>query len=88
MLRIQSVTNANPTWQLPGMIVASAVFWMQYVDLKDRNKHEPRKLLLLAFLLGIVASVIALLLFAACDALGLPWTEGRENYGRLVIVSW
>jgi len=65
------------TWQLLGMIMASAVFWMQYVDLKDRNKHEPRKLLLLAFLLGIVASLIALLLFAACDALGVPWTEGR-----------
>ena len=67
----------TPTWQLLGMIVASAVFWMQYVDLKDRIKHEPRKLLLLAFLLGIVASVIALLLFSACDALVLPWTEGR-----------
>jgi len=67
----------TPTWKLLGMIVASAVFWMQYVDLKDRIKHEPRKLLLLAFLLGIVASLIALLLFAACDALGVPWTEGR-----------
>src|SRR5712671_2996496 len=67
----------TPTWQLLGMIVASAVFWMQYVDLKDRIKREPRKLLRLAFLLGIVASLIALLLFAACDALGVPWTEGQ-----------
>jgi len=67
----------TPTWQLLGMIMASAVFWMQYVDLKDRIKHEPRKLLLLSFLLGIVASLIALLLFGACDALGVPGPEGR-----------
>ena len=62
------------------MIVASAVFWMQYVDLKDHIKPEPRKRLLLAFLLGIVASLIALLFFAASDALGVPRFEGRGKW--------
>jgi len=42
----------TPSWQLLGMNVPSAVFWMQYVDLKDRIKHEPRKLLLLLSCLG------------------------------------
>jgi protease PrsW len=60
------------TWQLVGMVLASALFWMQYVDLKDRLRPEPRKLLLIAFLLGIVAWLMALLFFTACDVFGLP----------------
>jgi hypothetical protein len=59
------------------MIIASAVFWMQYVDLRDSIKHEPRKLLPLAFLFGILASLIALLPFTLCDALGLTWLDGQ-----------
>jgi len=70
------------------MIVASAVFWMQYVDLKDRNKHEPRKLLLLAFLLGLSPRSSP---FCFSPRVMLSVCRGRkagENYGRLVIVSW
>jgi len=42
-------------WQLLGVILASAVFWMQYVQLKDARQPEPRKHLLMAFGLGLLA---------------------------------
>lgn len=60
------------SWQLLGAILASAVFWMQYVDLKDHRQPEPRRHLLLAFGLGIVAWGLAVLCFMALEALGLP----------------
>ena len=60
------------TWQLLGVTLASALFWMLYVDLKDRRQREPRRLLLIAFLLGIVAWGIAVLGFMALDALKVP----------------
>jgi len=60
------------TWQLLGVTLASALFWMLYVDLKDRRQPEPRRLLLIAFLLGIVAWGIAVLGFMALDILKVP----------------
>lgn len=60
------------TWQLIGVILASALFWMQYVNLKDHRQPEPRRRLVLAFVLGIVAWGIAVLAFVVLEALGLP----------------
>lgn len=59
-------------WQLLGVILASAFFWMQYVDLKDQRHSEPRRHLLIAFLLGIVAWGLAVLCLMALDTLGVP----------------
>lgn len=64
-------TSLN-SWQLMGVILASALFWMQYVDLKDRRQPEPRRRLLLAFLLGFVAWGLSVLTFTALDAVGVP----------------
>ena len=58
------------TWQLLGVICASAVFWMQYVQLKDSRKPEPRRRLFMAFGLGIVAWLLAMLASMGLDALG------------------
>ena len=60
------------TWQLLGVILASALFWFQYVDLKDRRRPEPRWRLIVAFGLGMVAWGIAVLTFIALEQLGLP----------------
>jgi len=60
------------TWQLLGVILASAVFWMQYVQLKDARQPEPRKHLLMAFGLGILAWGFTILCSLAMDAMGLP----------------
>jgi len=59
-------------WQLLGVILASAIFWMQYVQLKDARQPEPRKHLLMAFGLGIVAWGFAVLCFIAIEATGVP----------------
>ena len=60
------------TWQLLGVILASAVFWMQYVQWKDRWQPEPRKRLFVAFLLGLVAWAMAVTCFIALEAMGVP----------------
>jgi len=80
MLRLLSVPMN--TWQLLGVICASAVFWMQYVQLKDHRKPEPRRRLLMAFGLGIVAWCLTMLASIGLEALGyteiklgeVPWT--------------
>lgn len=59
-------------WQLLGVILASALFWMQYVDLKDRRQPEPRRRLLLAFALGIVAWGLCVLVYIGLEAAGVP----------------
>lgn len=65
-------------WALLCMVLAAAVFWMQYVDVKDRFYPEPRTRLLMAFGLGIVASAIAIGTFSLLDLLGMPplWSRG------------
>ena len=67
------------TWQLLGVIFASAAFWMQYVDLKDHRKPEPRHRLLTAFGLGILAWAMSVLGFMALDALDVPDVKFGEG---------
>lgn len=55
-----------------GLILISALFWMQYVQLKDRLQPEPRWRLLLAVALGACACGISVLGFMALDTLGVP----------------
>jgi RsiW-degrading membrane proteinase PrsW (M82 family) len=76
------VSASLSNWQLLGVICASAVFWMQYVQLKDSRKPEPRRRMFMAFGLGIVAWLLAMLASIGLEALGLtdikfgerPWT--------------
>jgi len=60
------------TWQLLGVILATAMLWMYYVQLKDRLQPEPRRHLLIAFGLGVLAWALAVLGSMALDALGVP----------------
>jgi RsiW-degrading membrane proteinase PrsW (M82 family) len=59
-------------WQIAGMLLAAGLFWLQYIDLKDRLQPEPRRHLLAAFALGIVSCGIALLAFWLTELLGFP----------------
>jgi RsiW-degrading membrane proteinase PrsW (M82 family) len=54
-----------------GVLVAGAVFWLAYIDLKDRARPEPRLRILLAFLLGMGAAALAIAAFRGLDALGV-----------------
>jgi RsiW-degrading membrane proteinase PrsW (M82 family) len=59
-------------WQMAGLIFASGLFWMHYVQSKDRHQPEPRRLLLAAFGLGLLACVLSILCLSGLDALGMP----------------
>ena len=59
-------------WQIIGLVLGSALFWMQYADVKDRYQPEPRGRLLLAFFLGIGAALLSLCIFGVLDMLGMP----------------
>ena len=67
------------TWQLLGVILASAFFWMHYVQVKDHRQPEPRRRLVTAFVLGIAAWALAILGFLTLDALGVPDIKFNER---------
>jgi protease PrsW len=58
-------------WALFAMVAGSAVMWLQYVDLKDHIQPEDRDRLIAAFILGVMAGVLALLTYGFLMALGL-----------------
>lgn len=59
-------------WQMLGLILTSALLWMHYVQLKDRHQPEPRRRLLIAFLLGAAACGLAALGYFLLELLGVP----------------
>lgn len=61
-----------------GMVAASALFWLVYVDLKDRAKPEPRIRLAQAFGLGALSAGAALGIFELASALGMPPVDGAD----------
>ena len=67
--------RTNGTWLLLGMVAGSSLFWMQYVDLKDHIKPEPRRRLITAFLLGLPACGLAILVFTILERFGLPGVD-------------
>jgi RsiW-degrading membrane proteinase PrsW (M82 family) len=59
-------------WQLLGLLTISAMWWLNYVQSKDRHQPEPLGRLLVAFALGIVACLLALLAYSAVERCGVP----------------
>jgi RsiW-degrading membrane proteinase PrsW (M82 family) len=55
-----------------GPIVGGAILWLQYFDLKDSLRKEPRRMLLFGFLLGGVAVVLASGAYRVLEVLGYP----------------
>lgn len=69
------------------MIVASAVFWLQYVDLKDYFAPEPPSRLIAAFLVGAASAMLAMAAFTLLDILGLPALDSG-GMGWLALFSF
>jgi RsiW-degrading membrane proteinase PrsW (M82 family) len=67
-----------------GFAVGGALFWLQYFDLKDRLQPEPRRLLVLAFLLGFVAAGLGLGLYRLAALVGLPDYPGPSTRSILL----
>lgn len=55
-----------------GPIAGGALLWIQYFDLKDRLAPEPRRLLALGFVLGILAAGLGWVGYNLLPFLGLP----------------
>lgn len=66
-------------WQVLGLILTSALLWMHYVQWKDRQNPEPRRRLLLAFLLGIAACALAMFAFDGLAAIGVPVLQPADR---------
>jgi len=76
---LRPVSVSLNIWRLLGMILASALLWMHYVRVKDRRQPEPRRRLLIAFLLGIVAWGFSALGYMVLEALGAPGLKFNER---------
>ena len=66
------------TLRTVGFILAGSLFWLEYWDLKDRHRPEPRLRLFFAFILGMVSAVLALFAYRALDLLDVPLDPGSE----------
>lgn len=67
-----------------GPIAGGALLWLTYFDLKDGLRPEPRRALVLGFVLGIAAVAIAAGFYAAAPWLGLPAAPGDRPVDRLL----
>ncbi len=65
-----------------GVLVAGAVFWLSYIDLKDRARPEPRVRILTAFLLGMGAAALALASFQLLREQGLTLESSGGLLGQ------
>jgi len=64
--------------QILGLLLASALFWLEYVDTKDRYQPEPHRRLVIAFVLGSAAAGMAIILFELLASAGLEFPAGGE----------
>jgi RsiW-degrading membrane proteinase PrsW (M82 family) len=67
-----------------GFAAGGALFWLIYFDLKDRMRPEPRRLLLLAFLLGCLAALLGLALYGMASLAGFPDSPGNDPLSILL----
>jgi len=65
------------------LVAAGALFWLAYIDLKDRLKPEPRMRILLAFLLGLGAGVAALALMRGLGTRGIDLASMQSVWTRV-----
>ena len=71
------------TWpwiRAAGPIVGGAILWLQYFDLKDGLRPEPRRMILLGFVAGALAAPVASLAYKALGWLGV--TTGTTAPGE------
>jgi RsiW-degrading membrane proteinase PrsW (M82 family) len=77
------------TWQVLGMVAASALFWMVYIDSKDRYRPEPPLRLVGAFAIGMGAAIAALGAFAVLSSfnggLGDLITQPETTFDKAVL---
>ncbi len=70
-----------------GLVAGAALFWLAYFDLKDSLRKEPRRLLVLAFLLGAAAAAAALGGYRVAELAGVPDQPGR-SWGAILLYTF
>jgi RsiW-degrading membrane proteinase PrsW (M82 family) len=73
-----NATDFATTLRALAFVVAGSLFWLQYFDLKDALQPEPRRRLMQAFGLGVLAVGIAWAGYAAVAAAGFPSSPPSE----------
>jgi len=63
-----------------GFVFGGVLFWLIYFDLKDRYQREPRRLLIIAFILGNLAAILALGFYTFAEKIGLPAFPSHNIY--------
>ena len=58
--------------RVAGPIVGAAILWLQYFDLKDALRKEPRRMIVFGFFLGGAAAALAFGLYGILGQLGFP----------------
>jgi len=62
-----------------GFVVAGSLLWLQYWDVKDRRRPEPRLRILAAFVVGMASAALAMGLYAVATSLGAPSNPGQGS---------
>jgi RsiW-degrading membrane proteinase PrsW (M82 family) len=76
--------SATSFWlRAAGPIFGGAILWLQYFDLKDALRPEPRRMIVLGFLLGALAAPLALVAYRAVSWLGVAGIGGDAWHDTL-----
>jgi RsiW-degrading membrane proteinase PrsW (M82 family) len=67
-----------------GFVAGGALFWLMYFDVKDRLRPEPRRLLVLAFLIGGGSAFVGVALYRLAAWSGLPGDPGTTQLSILL----
>jgi RsiW-degrading membrane proteinase PrsW (M82 family) len=80
------LSEAALGWDLRaiGFVAGAGLFWLQYFDLKDRLKREPRRLLIFSYFIGALAAVLALFTYWLVEKLGGPVEPGYQHTAILI----
>lgn len=70
-----------------GPILGAAILWVQYFDLKDSLRKEPRRMLVFGFFLGAVAAVLAYGLYGLLAQLGFDGPGAGPVAGALYFIG-
>lgn len=67
-----------------GFVAGGALFWLMYFDVKDRLRPEPRRLLVLAFLIGGGSAFLGIAVYGLAGWSGLPHDPGTTHVSILL----
>jgi len=72
-------------FHVAGPILGAAILWIQYFDLKDALRKEPRRMLVFGFFLGALAAVLAYGCYGILEQFGWETADmGKAEAARAI----